>query len=216
MIKYVSLASLILLTAACTQIKQTDFMQDNKLCISGETSPDIKTSPDIIIDACTKNIQSGRFIGEKLAFIYHVRGIAYKDKGQIDRAIVDFDEAIRLKPNYTEVFSYRGLAYSQKGQNSQARKDTTEAIILSPYNSTAFFARGVVSFRNAQWYLAIEDFGYAIFNNPNDAVSFYFRARANEKINQRDEAIRDYKRAYEIGSRDETLISKLKAFGVIK
>jgi tetratricopeptide (TPR) repeat protein len=37
------------------------------------------------------------------------RGLAYFRKGQADRAIENFDQAIRLNPNYAATFFNRGL-----------------------------------------------------------------------------------------------------------
>ena len=39
---------------------------------------------------------------------YNYRGIAYSNKGEIDRAIEDFNTAIRRKDNYAEAYSNRG------------------------------------------------------------------------------------------------------------
>jgi tetratricopeptide (TPR) repeat protein len=36
--------------------------------------------------------------GQNLAFAFYNRGIAYSDKGQYDRAIQDFDQAVQLNP----------------------------------------------------------------------------------------------------------------------
>ena len=88
--------------------------------------------PDIRIIACTRNIKSGRFTGRNLAIAFANRGLAYKSKGQWDRAIADYDEAIRLNPDLAETFTNRGTAYYYKGQLGRALKDYDEAIRLKP------------------------------------------------------------------------------------
>ena len=50
------------------------------------------------ISACTSIIQSGRETRRNLAIAYYSRGLAYYDKGDDDRAIADYNEAIRLDP----------------------------------------------------------------------------------------------------------------------
>src|SRR3712207_8721220 len=42
------------------------------------------------------------------------RGSAYLAKGELDRAIADLDQAIRLNPQIPMAFSNRGFAYLQK------------------------------------------------------------------------------------------------------
>ena len=94
----------ILFLAASTQITQADFSQNIRRCHSDNIHPDIQ------IAACTRNIQSGRFTGRNLAVAFTNRGLAYKRKGQWDRAIADYSEAIRLKSDDAQVLNNRGNA----------------------------------------------------------------------------------------------------------
>src|SRR5580700_11195786 len=52
--------------------------------------------PDLSISGCTAMIQSGHETQQDLAKDFSNRGTAYGRKGQLDRAIEDFDLAIRL------------------------------------------------------------------------------------------------------------------------
>jgi tetratricopeptide (TPR) repeat protein len=57
------------------------------------------TDPDRRIRACTMVLKRGKRESRKDRFVtYTNRGVAYVDKGQYDRAIADFDQAIRLNP----------------------------------------------------------------------------------------------------------------------
>jgi tetratricopeptide (TPR) repeat protein len=56
--------------------------------------------PDLSISGCTAMIQSGHETQQKLAIDFYSRGFAYLLKDQYDCAIEDFDQAIRLNPNY--------------------------------------------------------------------------------------------------------------------
>ena len=49
-----------------------------------------KQSGDVAIAACSRAIASGKFSGEELAAIYVSRGVEYKNKRGLDRAIVGF------------------------------------------------------------------------------------------------------------------------------
>jgi tetratricopeptide (TPR) repeat protein len=53
------------------------------------------SNPDLMI-SCTAVIKLGHETQQNLAVAFRKRGNAYYDKGQLDRAIQDFDEAIRL------------------------------------------------------------------------------------------------------------------------
>ena len=68
--------------------------------------------------------------------------VAYADKGQLDRAIQDYDQAIRLNPNDADAFTNRGVDYADKGQYDRAVQDYNQAIRLDPNSAKAFTNRG--------------------------------------------------------------------------
>jgi len=53
-------------------------------------------------------------------------------RGQSDRAIQDFSQAIKINPNHVGALYSRGLTYSNKGLWDRAIQDYDEAIKLSP------------------------------------------------------------------------------------
>ena len=199
----------ILFLAAWTPITQADFSQNIRRCDSDGSHPDIR------IAACTRNIQSGRFTGPNLAVAFANRGLAYKRKGQWDRAIADYDEAIRLNPDLAETFANRGTAYYYKGQIGRALKDYHEAIRLKPEFSRAFSNRGNVYRKKGQFDRAIEDYDEAIRLDPDNAQVFADRGLAYEKKGEVTQALRDYKRAHALGYRHLLLLKKLREGGEI-
>jgi lipoprotein NlpI len=63
---------------------------------------------------------------------YDNRGLAYKHKGDSDRAIKDFDQAIRLAPRSSPTFFHRGQAQFSSGQFDLALKDFATAHLIQP------------------------------------------------------------------------------------
>ena len=53
-------------------------------------------------------------------------------KGQPDEAIRQFQEAIRLKPDYAEAHSNLGTAFFQQGRADEAIRQYQEALRLKP------------------------------------------------------------------------------------
>ena len=88
--------------------------------------------PNVQIGGCTAVIQSGRETAADRAIAYNIRGVAYRDKGEMDRAIADFSEAIRLNPLLASAYHDRAIAYRAKGDNGRAVADQEVAIRLDP------------------------------------------------------------------------------------
>jgi hypothetical protein len=59
---------------------------------------------------------------------FYDRGTAYGRKGQPALAILNFDQAIRLNPNFAQAFYNRGTAYGRNGQPNRAIEDYDQAI----------------------------------------------------------------------------------------
>ena len=57
----------------------------------------------------------------------HVRGLTYDYAGDYDRAIADFDQALRLTPSNVDAFCSRGWAFAQKGDYDRAIQDCDQA-----------------------------------------------------------------------------------------
>jgi len=205
MLRHVAFAGLFL--AAWTLPAQADFSQEIQRCDFGGDHPDIR------IVACTRNIQSGRFIGENLAVAFTNRGLAYKSKGQWDRAIADFSEAIRLQPDFVTAFNNRGNIYYGQGQFDRAIEDYDKAIRLNPELAEAFSNRGNVYRKKGQFDRAIEDYDKAIHLKPGNGRMFANRGLAYEKKGAPDQALRDFIRARTLGFRHPLLLQKLREYG---
>jgi tetratricopeptide (TPR) repeat protein len=101
--------------------------QDWARCLGQDLS-----SPDFPIQGCTAVIQAGRQMLDQLATAYNNRGVAYRIKGEYDKAIDDFNEAIKLRPSYANAFNNRGVAHRNKGDLNGALADYDQAIRLKP------------------------------------------------------------------------------------
>jgi tetratricopeptide (TPR) repeat protein len=89
-------------------------------------------SPNVQIGGCTAVIQSGRETAADRAIAYNIRGVAHRDQADLDLAIADFSEAIRLNPLLASAYHERGAAHRAKGDHTRAVADQEVAIRLDP------------------------------------------------------------------------------------
>jgi tetratricopeptide (TPR) repeat protein len=60
------------------------------------------------------------------------RGDSYQFKGEVDRAIADYDAAIKLNPKFASAYNNRGAAFRKQDQLERAIADYELAIRLDP------------------------------------------------------------------------------------
>jgi len=139
------------------------------------TACNAPANPNVMIANCTAFIQSEHGTTDDLSTAYNNRGDAYYQNGNSDRAIQDFDQAIRLNPNYAEAFGNRGSAYYQKGNYDRAIQDFDQAIRLDPNDAEMYNNRATAYYQKGITDRAIQDFSQAISLDPNFAYALFNR-----------------------------------------
>ena len=71
-----------------------------------------------------------------------MRGNAYQQKGELDKAIADYSQAIQLDASLFEAWRKRGWARNRAGDYKGALEDFDKAIQLEPRNAMAWNGRG--------------------------------------------------------------------------
>ena len=169
-------------------------LEDAKKCASGSIDRDLR------IQHCTRAIQSGGLSREDLAITYNNRGFAYNNKGQYDRAIQDYDQALSLDPNFALAYRNRGAVYSREGQHGRAIGDYTQAVRLDTndardHNSLAWLLatapdpsirNGADAVRYAERAVALDDSAY---NRDTLAAAYAEAGRFADAVAQQQQAI---------------------------
>jgi tetratricopeptide (TPR) repeat protein len=169
--------------------------------------------PDRNIAGCTRIIEDDAEGDTMHAVAYVARGLAWQAKGNLDRALADYTDAIRLNPRDALAYNNRGLLWREKGDADRAIADLTDAIRIDPLPHSDLLGNGHVNIyanRGLAWETkgdldrAIADFDQAIRLDPKDADAYDRRSQvfiakhdADHAIADLDEAIRlDPSRAY--------------------
>ena len=122
-------------------------------------------------------------------------GAALHQEGRFEEAIADYDEAIRLNPQFAMAYANRGAAYSGLGQHERAIQDYDEAIRLDTEDASAYYNRGNDYGDLGQDERAIQEYDEAIRLDPQYALAYNNRGLSYGILGQTPQAIQDYDEA---------------------
>ena len=129
--------------------------------------------PNLAFELCTRAIQSGALSGAGLAVTFNNRGNAYQSKGEYQRAIQDYDEALRIDPDSALAFNNRASAFQHMGNYDRAIQDYNHAIRLDPSSALAYNNRGRTQHLQGEYVLALKHYGEALDLDPDYPLAFY-------------------------------------------
>ena len=115
-----------------------------------------------------------------------------------DRAIADYDQAIKLDPKYALAYLNRGLLWQAKKDHDRAIADFDQAIRLAPDNAAAGNARGLIFDLKGEFDRAIADFDRAIALEPKNPTYYNNRGNVWRDRGRFDRAVEDYDKAIEL------------------
>jgi len=152
----------------CLPVTAQELTPDQTRCLNrGKT-----LAFDVQISGCTAVLQSDGGVSEgNRAVAYVNRGMGYAGKKDYDRAIADFNEAIRINPNFAIAYNNRGSAVQSKGDYDRAIADYSEAIRINPNYAVAYSNRGNLFEVRGRRNEAIADFRRALAIDPNHQPS---------------------------------------------
>jgi protein O-mannosyl-transferase len=134
-------------------------------------------------------------ITENNNFARNILGDALIRKGQINEAISQYQEAIRLKPDDIIAHNKLGEALFKQGQTDEAIDQFREAVRLNPDDTDPRNNLGDGLFKKGQINEAISQFQEVIRLKPDDAKTRNKLKIALVKKEQSDEAVSQYEEA---------------------
>ena len=138
LIRSVALASVLWATPAyhaCATGTEptTDPQADPAPCITAVAADDA----DKIIAVCGALVDNDKTLKPDRIKALIARAGAYNRRDMIDRAIGDYDTALRLDPALADIFNARGELWHKKGDRPRALADFGAAIKLNPQHEAA-------------------------------------------------------------------------------
>ena len=117
---------------------------------------------------------------------------------QWERAIDDYDEAIRLDPFYAEAFFNRGIAQNGLLQFELGIEDLDKALLLDPQMNDAYHWKCYSYWELGKWELAIQNCDEFIRVYPESADSYRLRSMAYDELGDNKKAEQDYEKWLEL------------------
>ncbi len=133
------------------------------------------------------------------AEFYASRGLAYLEKRQYDKAILDFNKVLKMNPADANAYHNRGRAHGERGQYDLAISDYTNALKINPRYADAYFNRGLAYHAKGQYDQAISDYTNALKINPGDAGTYYARGFTYYCEKEYEKSWVDVKKAQSLG-----------------
>lgn len=147
---------------------------------------------DIILRADIADVQR--------AELYYERGLKYDSLGLRYMARIDFNHALRLKPDFADAYNFLGIHYTQVQEYQYAYDAFDAATELASDHEYAYFNRGIALYYGARSNLALTDLNYFYSLKEDDVFRIlwlYFAEHtldsksAYEKLKQRSTQVND-------------------------
>jgi tetratricopeptide (TPR) repeat protein len=156
-----------------------------------------KARAAVAIAACTRLIDAGGS-DKDLAAYHRNRGIRHRANDDYDRAIADFDAAIKRDPTLATAYGQRGWALYLKRDYDRAIADADEAIRLGPKLDQPHVTRGNALRGKGDVERALTEYAAALDKNPGNVNAHYYRGITLRDKGEHDRALADFDAAIKL------------------
>ena len=131
-------------------------------------------------------------------FIYNIIGASYKGLGELQNAVLSFQEIVKIKPDFAEGYNNLGIVLVDIGKTTEAIESYQKAIKIKPDYAEAYYSLGIVQKDTGQIEEAIKSYEKAITIKPDYAEAYNNLGTAQYNIMKIEEATKSYKKAIAI------------------
>jgi Tfp pilus assembly protein PilF len=152
---------------------------------------DGKSVPPLVVQACTESLDRKIFQGRDRFYLFVNRAEAYFAQGDRQRALEDYNSAIKLAPKNAKLYYNRGVFYAAQTNAEAALRDLDTALSINPKFVVALQQRAKIYLTQDNFDGALADYSEAVRLQPKTAVLWSERGYVCLRQGSYDSAIKD-------------------------
>ncbi|NIQ90139.1 MAG: tetratricopeptide repeat protein [Deltaproteobacteria bacterium] len=126
-------------------------------------------------------------------------GRKFYNKRMYNRALQEFDQAVKIDPSNFRAFYWRGRVYLKMGHYNRATADFKMVVKLKPHYARPYHNLGWLYYQKGKYEESIQYLNKAIELEPNNGWAYYTRGRSHFKKGDLQSGLRDTKKSCGLG-----------------
>jgi Flp pilus assembly protein TadD len=180
------------------EICEAQLAADRRTVIEKCINRDGKNAPPVVIQACTELLDHKIFLGSDRFYVYANRAEAYLFQGDKQRALDDYNEAVKLAPHNAKLYYNRGVFYAAQTDGDAALRDFDAALGIDAKLVPVLRERAKIYVNRNNFGDALADCSEAIRLEPKTAVLWSQRGYVYLRQHDFESAIKDETQAIQL------------------
>jgi predicted TPR repeat methyltransferase len=132
------------------------------------------------------------------SLLYNISGACHQKLSQLEAAVMSYEQALAIKPDYAEAYNNLGNTLKELRQLDAAVKSYEKALSIKPDFAEAHSNLGITFKELGRLDAAVKCYEHALAIKPNFSEVHYNLGNTLNQLNQLDAAVKSYKRALAI------------------
>jgi tetratricopeptide (TPR) repeat protein len=138
-----------------------------------------------------------------------LRGNERSERGELDRAVAEYTEALRVYPQFAAAYHNRAVVQRRMGKHDLAIGDFSSALRFDPENPVTYRDRGRAYATIGQYDRALADYNQSLGHDPKNATVRRERGSVYRKQHQYDRAVTDFTDSLSLDPGDGVTLNEL-------
>ncbi|MEM5546905.1 lipoprotein NlpI [Pseudoalteromonas fuliginea] len=190
-LKHLALASFAILSlSACQTTTESEPTPIVNVPFTAPLASDFRS--EIAIARYSELLNRADLSPDQQAKLYYDRGVLFDSLGMTTLSRIDFNRAVKLKPDLAEVYNFLGIQHTLMQQYEKAYEFFDSALELDEDHEYAYLNRGIALYYGDRSGIAKTDFSAFLARSPNDPYRVLWVYLADAKVNK-DQALVELK-----------------------